>query len=88
MKLTAGSYNLSFYAAQRGNHPGNSQTLQVLVDGSPVAIIKPLGGSTYTHHTVAFTVTAGMHTIAFAALVNSDSAVFLDGVAISLASGE
>src|SRR5262249_47341947 len=69
VNFTAGSYTLSFSAAQRGNWTAaGNQTLQVLVDGTVVATVTPTGTSYATYSTAAFTVTAGPHTIAFLGL--------------------
>ena len=42
---TAGSYQLSFAAAQRGNYNVGGQDFQVLVDGASVGTFKPAGTS-------------------------------------------
>ena len=57
----AGSYQLAFKAAQRGDNPSHpsQQDFQVLVDGTVVGTFKPSGTSYQTYTTVPFTVTAG-----------------------------
>ena len=51
----AGSYVLSFYAAQRGNYQASQQDFQVLVDGVVVGTFTPSGTSYQTYTTAAFT---------------------------------
>ena len=79
----AGSYHISFAAAQRGNF-SSAQTLQVLVDGSVVSTIQPSGTSYATYATATFNVTAGNHTITVQGLAPSsgDNTAFLDNLAI------
>src|SRR5262249_42942201 len=60
--FAAGTYTLSFQAAQR---PGNSQTFEVLVDGKVVGTFQPTGTGFQAFTTDAFTVTAGSHTVEF-----------------------
>src|SRR5262249_30352666 len=62
--LAAGTYTLSFMAAQRGNVQASSQTFRVLVDGNVIGTFTP-GGTTYTAFTAGFTVAAGNHTVTF-----------------------
>ena len=86
VNFTAGSYTLSFEAAQRANW-GGAQSFQVLVDGQVVGTF--LGLSTaYTGFTTnAFTVTAGNHTITFQGLDpnGGDDTAFIDQVQINVA---
>jgi hypothetical protein len=82
--LAAGTYSLSFSAAQRGNGNYSSQTIQVQVDGNVVGSYTP-GSASYTAYTTAsFTVTAGSHTIAFVGLdpdgADKDNTAFIDQV--------
>src|SRR5262249_24978470 len=63
VSLAAGTYVLSFLAAQR---PSNQQTFQVLVDGIEVGTFQPAGSSYQAYTTGSFTVTtAGSHTLEF-----------------------
>ncbi len=55
----AGSYTLSFYAAQRGNHQASQQNFNVLVDGAVVGTFAPSGTAYQSYSTDVFTVTAG-----------------------------
>ena len=64
----AGSYVLTFDAAQRGNNQASQQDFEVLVDGVVVGTFTPSGTSYQTYTTAAFTVTAGSHTITFQGL--------------------
>ena len=86
--FTAGTYDLSFLAAQRANYQSQSQQLQVLVDGAQVALLTPVGTSYGLYQTSNFTVTAGTHTIQFIGTnpQGGDNTAFLDEVAISAAS--
>jgi hypothetical protein len=61
--LAAGTYQLSFLAAQR---PGNAQTFQVWIDGNQlVGTFQPAGTGFQAFTTDSFTLTAGSHTIEF-----------------------
>ena len=81
----AGSYALTFDAAQRGNHQASQQDFKVLVDGVVVGTFTPSGTSYQAYTTAAFTVTAGSHTITFQGLdsAGGDNTAFVDQVAIS-----
>ncbi len=80
----AGSYQLAFKAAQRGDNPSHpsQQDFQVLVDGTVVGTFKPSGTSYQTYTTVPFTVTAGAHTITFQGLdgAGGDNTALIDQV--------
>jgi hypothetical protein len=80
--LAAGSYSLTFAAAQRSNYQASSQTFQVLVDGVSVGTFTPAGTSYGAMTTSAFTVTAGAHTIQFVGLNpnGGDNTAFIDNV--------
>ena len=80
--LGAGTYTLSFRAAQRANQQ-IPQSLQVLV-GTKSVLAKPITGTNYTLYTTqSFTVAAGTYTITFQGMQNSDSTVLLDEVSIA-----
>ena len=81
----AGSYVLTFDAAQRGNFGVSRQNFNVLIDGSVVGTFTPSGTSYQSYSTVAFTVTAGTHTIKFQGLdsAGGDNTAFIDAVSIS-----
>ena len=79
--LAAGTYAVSFEAAQRS---GSRQQFQVLVDGALVSKITPKR-TTYTLYvTAAFTVTSGPHAITFQGLHRDgeDNTAFVDQVLI------
>jgi hypothetical protein len=81
----AGSYTLSFKAAQRGNHQASRQDFNVLVDGVVVGTFTPSGTSYQSFTTAVFTVTAGAHTIKFQGLdsAGGDNTAFVDQVVLS-----
>jgi hypothetical protein len=78
----AGSYVITFDAAQRGG--GSHQNFEVLVDGTVVGTFKPTGTSYQTYTTAAFTVTAGADTIEFLGLntAGGDNTAFIDAVSV------
>src|SRR5262249_62087489 len=79
---SAGTYTLSFSAAQRANFQASSQTIRVLVDGVQVGQFTPAGTSYTTLTTGSFSLTAGAHTISFVGLDPSggDNTAFIDNV--------
>ena len=83
--LSAGTYDLSFSAAQRAMYQSSSQTFQVRVDGVRVATFTPTGTSYATYSTGAFAVEDGIHTITFVGLNpnGGDNTAFIDQVALS-----
>jgi hypothetical protein len=82
--FNAGTFNLSFLAAQRINfQPGGNQTIEIRVDGVLVSTHVPIGGS-YTLQTSSnFTVTTGFHTVKFSGLTAPDSTAFLDSITLN-----
>jgi hypothetical protein len=81
----AGTYVISFNAAQRGNAP-SAQTLQVLIDGKAIGAFNNILGSSYSAQTTtSFTVTAGSHTITFQGtnLSGGDNTAFIDQVTVT-----
>jgi hypothetical protein len=84
----AGTYTVSFDAAQRGNHGVSLENFEVLVDGNVVGTFGPTGTTYQTYTTNAFTVTAGAHTIEFLGLdsAGGDNTAFLDAVTVAVAS--
>ena len=80
--LAAGTYSLTFAAAQRGNVQASSQTFQVLVDGMVVGTFTPAGTSYSTLTTNSFTVAAGAHAVRFVGLDpnGGDNTAFIDNV--------
>ena len=80
----AGSYQINFLAAQRGNGGTPNQTIQVLVDGTSVGIITPTSTSYSAYTTPTFSVADGSHTITFQGLNSSgDNTAFLDSIAVA-----
>lgn len=85
VSFAAGTYNLSFLAAQRGSQTSN-QTFQVLIDGTVVGTFNSLKGAAYSSLTTSdFTVTDGNHLVVFQTtnLNPGDNAVLIDMVAIN-----
>jgi PKD repeat protein len=83
VNLPAGSYAVTFDAAQRGSDSA-LDTVEVLVDGASVCTVTPPWGP-YTYDvTPAFTVSAGVHTITIKALNpnGGDNTAFVDAVAL------
>jgi hypothetical protein len=83
----AGSYVLSFDAAQRGDIQAARQDFQVLVDGAVVGTFTPSGTAYQVYTTRPFSVAAGAHTIAFRGLdsARGDNTAFIDGVSVRFA---
>jgi len=83
----AGSYVISFQAAQRGNYQASQQDFAVTVDGRTVGTFTPAGTAYGSYATAPFTVAAGAHTIAFQGLdtAGGDNTAFLDSVAVAQA---
>jgi uncharacterized repeat protein (TIGR01451 family) len=86
LSLAAGTYAVSFSAAQRANHQDSSQTFQLTVDGTAVDKFTP-STSLYTTFTTNFTVAAGVHTVAFVGLNanGGDNTAFIDQASITAA---
>jgi hypothetical protein len=64
--LAAGTYSLSFSAAQRGDGNYSTQTIQVQVDGNVVGTFRPADANYASFTTNNFTLSsAGSHTITF-----------------------
>jgi archaellum component FlaF (FlaF/FlaG flagellin family) len=84
--LAAGTYQITFNAAQRGNSQASFQTFEVLIDRNVVGIFNNLAGTRYARLiTAPFTVYAGYHTIAFQGtdLNGGDNTVLLDQVNVN-----
>ncbi len=64
----AGSYVITFDAAQRANYQNARQNFNVLVDGNVVSTFTPSGTSYQSYYSAVFTVIAGTHTITFQGL--------------------
>jgi hypothetical protein len=83
--FAAGSYVISFDAAQRGNYGTSVEDFEVLVDGNVVGTFQPTTTTYQLYATNPFTVTAGAHTIEFLGLDShgGDNTVFLDVVSVA-----
>jgi Ca2+-binding RTX toxin-like protein len=83
--LAAGTYRLTFQAAQRANVQASRQDFRVLVDGAAVGTFMPAGTAYSTLTTAAFTVAAGAHTISFQGLdsAGGDNTAFVDDVQLT-----
>ncbi|MGD0900291.1 MAG: DUF642 domain-containing protein, partial [Thermoguttaceae bacterium] len=83
--LAAGTYSLSFMAAQRSGQK-HYQEFKVLVDGLQEGMVTPAGTAYAGYQTLNFTLTAGTHTIQFIGLnpLGGDNTAFIDGLSISL----
>jgi hypothetical protein len=82
----AGSYQLSFQAAQRGNSPGGpGHDFAVAVDGVEVARFSP-SGSSYEELSVSLVLDEGMRTITFVGLnsLGGDRSSLIDDVLLEL----
>jgi hypothetical protein len=83
--FTAGSYELTFSAAQRAVDQSSSEDFEVTVDGNIVGIFRPTSTGYQTYDTSVFSVGTGSHTIAFVGLnsAGGDNTAFLDNVQLS-----
>jgi hypothetical protein len=77
---TAGSYMISFSAAQRGNYNTSYEEVEVEVDGLAVGTFNPTSTIYATYMTDSFYLAAGAHTIAFVGIdpTGTDNTDFLD----------
>jgi PKD repeat protein len=84
----AGTYTLSFLAAQRGTSNHGGQDFRVLVDGGEVGTFTPSGASYEPMITEPFPVTAGTHSVEFRGLntAGGDNTAFVDEVQITMVS--
>jgi hypothetical protein len=81
--VPAGTYNVKFEAAYRGN-TGYIQQIEVLVDGNVLDTFIPSTTSYQTYVTPNITLSAGAHTLQFKGLnpLGGDNTGFIDAVAI------
>jgi hypothetical protein len=81
----AGSYQLSFEAAQRANQGASNEDFQVLVDGAVVGKFTPADTAYQTYTTAPFSVAAGSNTITFQGLDSGggDNTAFIDAVKVT-----
>ena len=82
--LDAGTYQVSFLAAQRAIDQTNYQEIEVLVDGAPYGTIEPVNTSYASYQSSTFTVAAGAHTIELLGVnpLGGDNTAFIDQVTI------
>lgn len=83
LALPAGTYALSFKAAQRASF-GGAQSFNVLFDNTIVGTFTPASGTFASYTTNSFAATAGTHTIKFAATTTTgDNTAFIDDVMLN-----
>ena len=82
----AGTYTISFVAAQCGGYGGKQEDFRVLVDGTVVGTFQP-SGTAYGRFTASFTTGAGSHTITFQGVntAGGDNTALVDAVSLSRA---
>jgi O-glycosyl hydrolase len=82
VSLAAGTYAISFQAAQRVQWQNGQQDFAVMIDGAVVATFNPADGAYTSYTTGAITLTAGTHTFTFAGLdtAGGDNTAFIDNV--------
>ncbi len=80
--LAGGAYSVSLDAAQRANVAQAGQTIEVLVDGTPISSITPTSASYAEFNTPTFTVSSGAHSIELLGLDphGGDNTAFIDQV--------
>ncbi len=80
--LAQGNYTISLMAAQSATNPaGESQSLNVIVDGNTVKTIKPTGTTFTQFSNIEFTVGPGTHTIELQGVEKNGSTVLIDSFA-------
>ncbi|MBB6692819.1 hypothetical protein H7B90_15525 [Cohnella xylanilytica] len=85
LTLAAGTYKLSFKAAQRASF-GGVQSFNVLFDNAAIGTFTPASGTFATYTTNSSAATAGSHTIKFAATTTTgDNTAFIDDIVIGAA---
>ena len=81
--LSAGSYSLTFYIANRSNSPYNGpQTLNVMLDGASLGTYDDVPYS-WTLESLPVDLTAGEHTLEFMTEVSGDRTTFVDDVSLA-----
>jgi hypothetical protein len=83
--LAAGTYTVSFRAAQRSNWQDGTQVVRVSVDGAAVGSFQPPNTSYGQSPSYTFTVAGGVHTLQLAGVGSggSDYTAFVDAVVIA-----
>jgi hypothetical protein len=89
LSLNAGSYTLSFQAAQRACCVApNVQPVEVMVDGIQIGSPIAPASTSFATFSIAFSVaTSGAHTIMFAGTDPNDKTTFIDAVTLVAGSG-
>ena len=84
ISFAAGSYQVSFDAAQRKGVNKSVQNFQVLIDGQVISTFTPSGFKYKPYSTGSFTVNAGSHILSFQGLDSNggDNTAFIDVVTI------
>jgi Flp pilus assembly protein TadG len=84
----AGTYQVSFYAAQRTGYNNPTQGVQpiaISIDGAVITTMTPTTGSFAVYTTPTFALTTGVHVLGFAATENAvDLTTFVDTVSINV----
>lgn len=83
----AGSFVVSFLAAQRANQGTSAEDFQVLIDGTVVGTFRPSGTSYQAYATAPMALAAGQHTLQFVGLdtAGGDNTAFIDAVRLARA---
>jgi len=83
--LDAGTYELSFFAAQRAIYQSHYQQFSILVDGTQYGLVNPVNTLFGFYHTTTFTVPSGVHTVEFVGLdpAGGDNTAFIDQVTLT-----
>ncbi len=83
----AGTYFIRFQAAQRGNFQAAYQDVDVLMDGSVISTIRPVGTGYATYMSSNFVVAAGTHSIGFRGrnTAGGDNTALIDAISIEAA---
>jgi len=84
INFAAGSYQISFSAAQRKGVNKSVQNFRVWIDGQVVGTFTPDSFKYKQYSTGSFTVSAGNHVLSFQGLDSNggDNTAFIDAVAI------
>lgn len=82
--LGAGTYNLAFRAAQRGNYQQGVQIVRVMIDGAVVGTFQPPDTNYSASPIFTFSAAAGSHTIQLAGVGGGggDYTAFVDSVVV------
>jgi hypothetical protein len=83
--VDAGTYQLTFLAAQRAIFQSSYQEVEIFVDGVAEGIVNPVNILYGTYNSDAFTLTTGPHTFEFVGLdpQGGDNTVFIDQATLS-----